>query len=223
MSDWVPKERPARVAFWRNYHTVGSLLGNFTIHGVPGPTWTTFNTSLTALEAKIIALNAARAALDALEQEAFDMDASVTVQGRAIGRDAQAAPTMTNALRQQMGITVRDLEPTPIGAPTDVPIGEVDTSKRLQQTVSFWHQDESGAKRGKPEGATGVEAYLKLGGSPPGDLSECVFVGTFTKSPFIKEFSAADANQVAHWILRWVNAKAQAGPLSETLSATVVA
>ena len=40
-------------------------------------------------------------------------------------------------------------------------------------------------------------------------------------SPYVMDFDSADAGKTAWWALRWVNTKAEHGPWSTTVSATI--
>ena len=44
---------------------------------------------------------------------------------------------------------------------------------------------------------------------------------TDTRTPYLAKYVGADANKVAHYMLRWVNTKGDKGPWSETGSATI--
>jgi hypothetical protein len=67
----------------------------------------------------------------------------------------------------------------------------------------------------------GCEIWLKLGGPPPTDLTECVFLALDTSTPYTALFDGSEANQTAHFIGRWVSTRGDKEPLSETVSATV--
>jgi len=125
-------------------------------------------------------------------------------------------------MARSLRLPVRDREPTPIAPPETAPIGEVDTSRRLTHRLYFWHMDAQGGRRGKPAGAVACEVWRKVGGAPPIDLSECEFVGAPSRSPYRITYSGEVAGQTVHYILRWRTARGEVGPMSETLSATVV-
>ena len=44
---------------------------------------------------------------------------------------------------------------------------------------------------------------------------------TDTRTPYVAVFDGDEANQTAHFIGRWISTRNEAGPLSETVSATV--
>lgn len=138
---------------------------------------------------------------------------------RLMGR-LQRSTSVSDAEKQALGITVRDTIPTPVGAPTSKPVLAADTSQRLRITVGF-ADEGTPTSRAKPAGVMGCEIWMKLGGTPPTDLTECVFLTLDTRTPYTANFDGDEANQTAHFIGRWVSTRGDKGPLSETVSATV--
>ena len=51
--------------------------------------------------------------------------------------------------------------------------------------------------------------------------SELTFLATDTRTPYVAAFDGADANKVAHYMLRWENTRGETGPWSETASTTI--
>ena len=132
----------------------------------------------------------------------------------------QASPDVDDAERAGLGITVPDRIATPSEVPTTRPVVSVDTSQRLQHTVSF--ADESTPTRtAKPKGVMGVELWVKIGNPPPVGPSQVDFLALDTRTPYVATYAGAVANQVAHYMLRWVNTRGEKGPWSETASATI--
>lgn len=136
-----------------------------------------------------------------------------------VGR-LQASPAVSDGERAGLGITVRDTIATPVTAPTTRPILSVDTSQRLRHTIAF--SDESTPTSvAKPAGVRGCEIFVKIGGAAPLDLSECTYLATDTRTPYVAEYDGSDANQVAHYIGRWSSTRSEPGPISETVSVTI--
>lgn len=139
---------------------------------------------------------------------------------RALVNRLQASASVSDPEREALSIPVRDKTRSPIGVPTSRPVGSANTSQRLRITVAF--VDElSPTNRAKPAGVFGCEVWVKIGGVAPTDLSECTFLALDTRSPYTAQFDGEDANQTAHFVLRWANSKGEAGPISETISATI--
>ena len=138
---------------------------------------------------------------------------------RGFSGQMQANPTVSDVQKSSLGITVPDTTPTSVGVPTTRPVLEVDTSQRLQITVSF--RDEFATSTAKPDGVRGCEIWAKIGDPTPLDIDETVYQATDTRSPHLLSFDGADGGKTVHIIGRWVNTKGEVGPISETVSATI--
>jgi hypothetical protein len=69
----------------------------------------------------------------------------------------------------------------------------------------------------------GAEIWCAVGPTPPANPVQYRFLALGTDAPHLVEHAAADAGQMAHYLVRWVNTRGQPGPWSETISATIVA
>lgn len=139
---------------------------------------------------------------------------------RSLVARIQASKTVTDAQRQALQLNVRSGTRTPAPTPTSRPVAQVDISQRLRHTVSF--TDElTPTSRAKPDGVTGCEIWIKIGGTPPADPSEMRYLATDTRSPYVVEFDGADAGKTAYYMLRWVNSRGERGPWSQTISAMI--
>ena len=125
---------------------------------------------------------------------------------------------LTNADRTTLNQPEHSTARTPAAVPTTKPIAKVDTSKRLEHTISFTDEDGSAAK---PEGVRGCQIWLKLGDAPK-DPKELTYIATDTRSPYLYHFDGADASKTAHYWLRWENTRGETGPWSDAVAATVV-
>jgi hypothetical protein len=47
------------------------------------------------------------------------------------------------------------------------------------------------------------------------------FLATDTRTPYVVAFDGADANKVAHYMLRWESTRGETGPWCETATATI--
>ncbi len=173
-------------------------------------TWTTERAANTAAQA---AAESARQAKDA---------ARAGLEGviRPLVARLQSSAAVDDAERQALGITVRDTEPTPVGPPKTRPVVSVDTSQRLQHTIAF-ADEATPTRKAKPAGVRGAQIWVKIGDPAPLDPSELTFLATDTRTPYLAQFDGADANKVAHYMLRWDSTRGEPGPWSETASATI--
>jgi hypothetical protein len=191
---------------------------------------------LTALDTDVTALNSAQtdwqtkypahitaqgAAATARQAKDASRNTFVTIFRRLTQR-LQTSSSVSDAERAALGITIPDRDPTPVGPPSTRPVLQADTSQRQQIGIAFVDEGTPTSKA-KPAGVSGCEIWVKLGGAPPADLSECDYLATDTRTPYVASFDGAQANQTAHFIGRWISTRNEPGPLSETLSATVPA
>jgi hypothetical protein len=169
-----------------------------------------------AYAAHIAAQAAAEAARAAKDTARVNFEIALR---RLVGR-LQRSTSVSDAERQALGITVRDTIPTPVPIPTTKPVLTPDTSARLRITIGFADEGTPTSKA-KPFGVVGCELWMKIGGAPPVDLTECEFIALDNRTPKTVEFEGSDANKTVHFIGRWQNSRGEKGPLSETVSATV--
>lgn len=219
MPDYIPQNDADFNVWQQNYTTTANAslaaLGLVAADMAPitaaATVWTSAYTAHVAAQAAAVS---AREAKDAARK-------TLELALRSLTARLQASPTVTDARRASLKIPVRAKGKTPAGVPTTRPTASVDTSKRLQHVINF--TDESGAgKRAKPPGVIGVEIWTKIGDAPPADATECTFLALDTATPYLVQFSGAQAGKKAFYLLRWVNTRGDQGPWSETFSATIV-
>lgn len=175
---------------------------------------TTFDT---AVENSVEAQAVARGAIASRDSAR----ASVEAAARSLVQRLQTNPNVQNSDRQSLGFNVRSTTRTAVAAPTTRPVATIDTSQRLQHTISFGDEATPGSRK-KPEGAMGCEVYMKLGNAPA-DPSELTYLATDTATPYTAVYDGADAGKPAFYMLRWVNRRGEHGPWSQTVSATITA
>jgi hypothetical protein len=170
----------------------------------------------TAYAAHLNAIASALAAKTVKDQRRAELTAEIQLRSNEI----QVNSATTDTDRAGLGITIRDTQPTPVGPPVSSPVLQVDTSQRLQITVSF-ADEGTPTNKAKPAGVMGCEIWMKLDGAAPTDLDDCVFVTLDTRTPHLVTFDGADAGKPVHFIGRWVSTRGDKGPISETVSTTV--
>jgi len=139
---------------------------------------------------------------------------------RALVRRLQASPSVSDAERQALGITVADSGATAAAIPATRPICRVDARQRLQHTIEF-ADEGTPTRKAKPAGVMGAEIWVLIGPTPPVDPSELTFLAVDTRTPYTTDFDGADGGKQAHYMLRWVNTRGETGPWSETATATI--
>jgi hypothetical protein len=219
-TDFIPSTDADLSAWLKNFITYANanlaVLGLVAADVTPLTTATTdFNTARDANEAAQAQAQAARTTKDQKRNAAEDL-------ARALAARVQTTPTVSDAHRESLQITVRSTTRTAVGVPETKPVATVDTSQRLQHTIAF--VDElTPTSRAKPAGVSGCEIWVKVDGPPPVDPSELKFLATDTRTPYLAHYDGAEGGKPAYYMLRWVNTRAEAGPWSQTVSATITA
>lgn len=130
---------------------------------------------------------------------------------RELVKRIQAWPGITNAKREELQITVPDVEPSPVPVPSTMP--RITILSTLGRTVHFKVNDVDETRRGKPPEVASAFIYRWIGDSPPSDLSQWHFVGASTQ---VKQSLTVPADTPAGSPLSitalWVNRKMQPGP-----------
>lgn len=127
------------------------------------------------------------------------------------------ASVLTLQDRNTLNLDLPSGSKTPSPVPTQKPIAQVDTSKRLTHTISFTNQDGTAAK---PAGVRGCQIWHKVGVAPA-SIADLDFITSDTASPYIQQFDVADAGKTVHYWLRWENTRGETGPWSDVISATI--
>jgi hypothetical protein len=162
----------------------------------------------------------AQAMAQAAKQEKDAARAELVDLVRGLVRQIQANPSVTNAERQAMGISLRGERRKIAPLPQSSPHLTIDTSRRLRHIIAF--MDEAGAGRGKPDGVLGCEIWVNVGDERPSGPEQMQFLGLDTRSPHTTEFRGEDVGKTAYYMARWTNRRGQPGPWSRMGSATVV-
>jgi uncharacterized protein YunC (DUF1805 family) len=101
-----------------------------------------------------------------------------------------------------------------------VPVGSVDTSKRLRHTI-HWTEATTPDNKKRPRGSMGAEIFVKIDGPPPTDVSQCTYLALDSATPYVAEYDGADAGKMAHYMIRWRMSDGSTGAWGETISATI--
>ena len=144
---------------------------------------------------------------------------------RPMVRRIQATATVTNAERDALGITISDGTKTAAAVPTTAPICHIGNGERLRHVIGF-RDSENPSRRSKPAGVKAVEIFFTLtpvGAPTPTDPAEFEHLAQDSATPYVVEYSGADAGKNAHYIVRWVNSRGEKGPWSEVFSAAIAA
>jgi hypothetical protein len=149
----------------------------------------------------------------------------VEPMARELARQIQGNPAITPMKLQALALTVRDTSRTSIGRPTTKPIVNIERIMNLAHLIRI-RDEATPTSSARPSGATGWEVWCKVGAageSEPVSIDDCKYVGLATRVPYTVPFTPADANKTVWYLVRAINAKGQAGPLSDQISGTIAA
>lgn len=181
-----------------------------------------FATTLDGTNSKFSSDLAAHAAAQSAAKAATATKSATRVGLEQMLRDARQlakAAKISEADYLQMGLPSQSSAAPPNAT---VPLAIVDTSRRLQHTISFWDAGAAENKR-RPRGVVGAEIWVKIGPPEPGNEKDCQFLGLDTRTPYTAEYEPSDAGKLAFYMLRWVFREGGVSPWGETVSATITA
>lgn len=137
---------------------------------------------------------------------------------RAIFADIPES-ALTAQDRNTLNLAARSKTAVHSPVPTTKPVCKVDTSNRLEHTISF--VDElTVTSRAKPDGVRGCQIWGKIG-SPAMSTTELTYIATDTATPYVFHFTVEDAGKPVYYWLRWENTRGETGPWSDVVMATI--
>ena len=163
--------------------------------------------------------NASNAYGLATEQRYINQSAVIN-ELSAFNSMAQDSSVITDPQREGMGLPVYDTTLTPVPVPLTRPVLQIDTSQRLQHTISF-SDEATPENRKKPDGVRSCQIWHKIGGPAPVDVTECSYLADDTASPYLAAFPGSDAGKTVYYMAAWTNPKGTRGPWSTIVNATI--
>ena len=133
----------------------------------------------------------------------------------------QDFPGTTNTERADLGLTVRDADPSPIPPPTMSP--GLDIVAVNGRTVKIrLHDAASPSSRAKPAGVKGASVYSYVGATPPESIDAWKYEGSTTKNVIDIDFPTTVAAGSKVWLAAyWTNPRLQSGPPCDPVATTV--
>lgn len=136
---------------------------------------------------------------------------ALLTNARDLYQIVQGTPSVTNAQREDLGITVRKVEPTPTPPPSAAPALNILSVSGW--TVSIRLRDAvDAARRGRPLGVSGASVFSYVGPTPPGDIASWTFQGNTGKTKTVVAFDDTVAAGSRVWLTAfWFNGRKQSG------------
>jgi hypothetical protein len=168
--------------------------------------YTTATAPSTRTRGTVAAKNAARATLKA--------------NARLLARIVQATASVTAQQKIDLGLTPRDVIPSPINPPTEAPVIEIVAA--LGRTIKLNLRTVGSDRRGKPNGVQGASLFSFVGAAAPADLSDWMFEGSTTRTSFDVEFAPTIPAGSQVWLTAfWFNPRSQSGPACTPINAYI--
>jgi len=218
MADYIPSSDANSNSWAINF--AGLVNASPTSYGLVAADATTLVALQGSWEAAYSEHQSAQNAAKAATEEKDDSRSALEEDVRGLVRRIQATPSVTDSQRVMLGITVSDSTLTARAMPASRPVATVDTGERLRHTIHF-RDESSPTSKARPKGARGCEIWVKIGSAPTDVPTDMTFLALDTATPYLAEYSSADAGKMAYYMLRWVNTDDEKGPWSETVEATI--
>lgn len=133
----------------------------------------------------------------------------------------QAFPGTTDTERIELGLNVRDTEPTPIPPPSVAPgLSVLMVTGRTVKVRVFDALVPS--SRSKPAGVKGASVYSYVGETAPVDIDSWKYEGSTTRTTFDVEFPATAPAGSTVWLTAyWTNPRLESGPACQPVSTNI--
>lgn len=131
---------------------------------------------------------------------------------RLLASVVQGQPDVTPAMKINLGLTVRDVAPTPIPRPTFAPELTVTTVSGNAVTVRL-ADPRNPTHRGRPEGVAGATLLGHVGEVPPAQAGEWTYQFNTSAMEATVEFPVGTPPGSRVWVLAFFyNPRSQSGP-----------
>lgn len=209
--DFIPAREADLVSFTNNMATLlGDVPAQFGLDTDQGDAYVALNTQwvnaynltqngLTRSRSNIISKN--------------ELKKQIVALTRQYARIMNAWPDMTNAKRAQLGLTVREPEPTPVPAPTTAP--KIDVMGVYGRTLFLNLSDPGSDRRGKPDKVQHAVVFSYVGTTPPPSLDGWTFEANVTRTTTQVTFDAdLPPGATVYVTAMWQNFRAESGPMA---------
>lgn len=131
---------------------------------------------------------------------------------RQLARIVQAAPAVTAQQKADLGLPVRDAEPTPVPPPSSAPALTILST--MQRVVKIRLRDvDNPDRRGMPDGVDGAAVLYFVGEDQPDNMEDWSFMMNTTRTLLDVEFSSTIAAGSKVWLTAfWFNQRKESGP-----------
>jgi hypothetical protein len=209
-TDFLPKREAELVTWSTNFDT--RITATPTTFGLTAAQATAYGTLHDAfVTAYNAATNAGTNSASAIVTK-NTAKAALIASARQLAGIIQKFPGTTNTMRSELGLTVKDAEPTPIPPPAVAPSVVVTSSSG--NTVGLRLVDPANpTRRGKPAGVDGIAVFSYVGATAPTDEAGWKFEGNTSRTAVEVVFPGTTAPGAKVWFTAfYFNQRKQRGP-----------
>lgn len=215
---------PSRLALLRDWAVNFSTLitATPTAYGLTAGNATTISTAVNAFSAAYTLATDPSTRTIVTTAAMRTQRTAMTAVVRQFAAIIRANPSITAEQLAELGLTVPDVEPSPIPAPATFPLLDVLNATPGRHELRF-ADSASPDSRAKPDGAIGLQLFRSIGTSEADSPEGATLVGQFTVNPLRIDNSPADTGKVATYFGRWITQRGLVGPWSNGTSFTIAA
>jgi hypothetical protein len=215
----VPKKDADLLSWGDNFGT--RISASPVTYGLSAAQAASFDAKYSAFQVAYTALLAAREAgvrsapLTATKNSTkFDL----TQTARELYGFVQDSLTVTDAQKIELGVVVRDVEPSPVPPPSSDPGIEIVSTVGRTVKIRLVDKTTTG-RRGRPLGVIGAAVFSHVGPTAPADISGWTFRGNTGRTEVDVDFPSTVANGATVFLTAfWFNDRKQSGPAAAPIS-----
>lgn len=151
--------------------------------------------------------------------------AALRANARALAKIVNAYPGTTNAMRADLGLTVRDVTPTPVPTPATQPVVSIEGTGGGQCLLRLV-DETTPTRKAKPAGVSAAVLFGKIGlasDAPPTDAQDSRFFAVATRSTRTIDLPAGSVGKTLWVLAQWMNDRGELGPFSVVTSTVIAA
>ena len=217
-STYLPAREAELVTWSNNFNTL--VQANAVTYGLTLDQATDYSAAHAAFVAAYQIANDPLTRSPANIEDKNDKKAVMIELTRELVNIIQAFPGTTNKMRSSLGITVKDVTPTPTPVPEMAP--QLDVAAVHGRRMSIRLRDAATGERKKPVGVTGATVLSYVGETIPEDMRLWHFEGNTNRANIDVIFEESVPMGAKVWITAfWFNRRSESGPASAPVSAHI--
>lgn len=114
-----------------------------------------------------------------------------------------------------LGVNPRTNTPTPIAAPTSVPVLSLISATYLQHTMRYRDEGAPSTSRAKPVNVIQMQLFAAVSATVISDPTTLPLIATATKVPVVVTWDSSDRGKPAYYTARWINRNGLFGPFCD--------